>query len=99
MEQAYKLFFGTLTSEIRLKIINSLRKSPKTVSELQEITKLEQSIVSHNLKRLKKCGFVEVKKNGQYRVYHLNKETIEPIMKTIDNHMHKHCIKIIKGEK
>jgi len=97
-DKAYRLFFGTLTSKIRLDIINLLRKGPKTVSDILEEVKLEQSVVSHNLRRLKKCGFVDVKKKGKFREYHLNKRTIRPLMETIDRHMAEHCMKIISAK-
>ena len=55
---SYKLFFGTLTSEPRLRIINYLRKGKKNVSEIMDGIKMDQTSVSHNLARLKECGFV-----------------------------------------
>ena len=98
MLKAYKLFFGTLTSNDRLMIINSLRKQSKTVGELQKELKLEQTRVSHNLKRLKKCGFVDVKIDGKYRIYKLKERTIKPLMNLIDNHMKNYCLKITGGK-
>ncbi|MEK6844838.1 MAG: transcriptional regulator, partial [Nanoarchaeota archaeon] len=56
--RAYKIFFGTLVSESRLKIINLLRKGRKNVSEIMANLKMDQTAVSHDLARLKKCGFV-----------------------------------------
>jgi len=52
-EDAYLLFFSTLTSKCRLKIINALNKGKKNVGQLQKETGLEQTCISHNLKRLK----------------------------------------------
>ncbi|MFQ5474925.1 MAG: ArsR/SmtB family transcription factor [Candidatus Nanoarchaeia archaeon] len=99
MEKEYKLFFGTLTSSIRLALINSLRKGPKTVSELQKENGLEQTSASHNLRRLERCGFVNVKKKGRYRIYSLNKKTIKPLMEIIDRHMDEHCRRIVAGKR
>ena len=99
---AYKIFFGTLVSEQRLRIINLLRKGKKNVSEISERLGMEQSEVSHNLSRLKECGFVSTETEGRFRNYRLNKGTIEPLMNLIDNHMSKNCIHILKknlGEK
>jgi len=93
--KAYKLFFGTLTSEDRLLIINALRDKAKTVNELQKELKLEQTRVSHNLRRLRHCGFVNVVQQGKYRVYRLNRGTISPLMNMIDSHMEEFCIKIV----
>ena len=93
--QAYKLFFSTLTSQSRLRIINLLRKESKNVSEIQKMLKLEQTIVSHDLQRLKRCGFISVEKRGRYRYYSLNKQTIAPLMSIINKHMKKFCMRIV----
>src|SRR3989344_4183246 len=100
--EAYRIFFGTLVSESRLKIINLLRKGEKSVTEIAEKLKLPQPTVSHDLARLKKCGFVKVKTVKNFRHYSLNGKTIEPLMRLIDNHMAQYCIHILhetKGEK
>ena len=51
---------------------------------------MEQSRVSHNLQCLEKNGFVTVKQEGKQRIYSLNKDTIEPILKEIKKHINKH---------
>ncbi|MEM3141426.1 MAG: ArsR family transcriptional regulator, partial [Candidatus Pacearchaeota archaeon] len=48
---AYKIFFGTLVSESRLKIINFLRNGKKNVSEIIKELKMNQTSVSHDLAR------------------------------------------------
>ncbi|MDD5193506.1 MAG: metalloregulator ArsR/SmtB family transcription factor [Candidatus Nanoarchaeia archaeon] len=97
---AYKIFFGTLVSESRLKIINLLReKGKKNVSEIVKELKADQTAVSHDLTRLKRCGFVNVENNGKYRYYTLNEKTIKPIMELIDNHMSNFCVHILRGER
>ena len=99
---AYKLFFGTLFSETRLKIINLLRKRRLNVSEIAQELDIDQTIVSHNLTRLKQHGFVVSETDGKFRYYKLNEETINPIMSLIDKHMSQYCIHIlhsIKNEK
>jgi len=97
---AYKIFFGTLVSESRLKIINLLREGEKNVGEIIDILKEDQTSISHDLARLKRCGFVKATVKGKFRYYRLNKETILPLMKIIDKHMSHYCIHILhKGEK
>ena len=96
MYGAYKIFFGTLVSEPRLKMINLLRKGKKNVGEICAHLKMEQTDVSHNLARLKECGFVNAEVSGRFRYYSLNKKTIEPLMKLIDRHMSKNCIHILR---
>ncbi len=92
---AYKIFFGTLVSEPRLKIINLLIKRKKNVSEIIKELKMEQSAVSHNLTRLKRCGFVEQETQGKFRYYKLNDKTIKPLMELIRRHMSDYCIHIL----
>lgn len=98
-EKAYKIFFGTLSNRSRLKIINLLRKDKKCVTEICKKLNFNQTTVSHNLKRLLRCGFVFVEQKGRKRYYSLNKKTIKPLMKLIDDHMRKYCEKIAQGER
>ena len=96
---AYKIFFGTLVSESRLKIINLLRRGRRNVSEIAKELGMDQTAVSHDLARLKKCGFIIQKIEGKYRYYEINVETILPIMLLIDKHMGQNCIHILRGVK
>ena len=84
---AYKIFFGTLVSESRLKIINLLRKGKKNVSQIVNGLKMDQTSISHDLARLKACGFVTVEVSGKFRYYKLNEETIKPLIEIIDKNM------------
>lgn len=92
---AYKIFFGTLVSESRLRIINLLRAGKKNVGEIASVVRMEQTSVSHDLARLKRCGFVAVEINGKFRYYRLNEETIKPLMTLIDRHMAQYCVHIL----
>ncbi|MEI6732211.1 MAG: metalloregulator ArsR/SmtB family transcription factor [archaeon] len=93
---AYKIFFGTLVSQSRLQIINLLRKGKMNVSEIVKELKADQSAVSHDLARLRECGFVKITNDGKYRYYSLNEETIKPLMTLIDKHMAANCIHILR---
>lgn len=93
--KAYKIFFGTLVSNSRLRIINLLRHGRKNVSEIMEVLNRDQTSVSHDLARLKRCGFVHVTIEGKFRYYALNDKTIAPLMKIIEEHMSHHCIHIL----
>ncbi|MDP4038979.1 MAG: metalloregulator ArsR/SmtB family transcription factor [Candidatus Pacearchaeota archaeon] len=96
---AYKIFFGTLVSESRLKIINLLRKRKLNVGEIVEALGFDQTSVSHDLSRLKKCGFVISEIRGKYRNYGLNEDTIVPLMKIIEKHMGQYCVHILSEMK
>lgn len=96
---AYRMFFGTLVSGPRLKIINLLRKGRKNVGEIMSALNIDQTAVSHNLSRLKRCGFVIDERDGKFVYYRLNNETIKPLMEIIEKHMSEHCIHILREMK
>jgi len=96
---AYKIFFGTLVSESRLKIINLLRNKSMNVTEIIKTLKMNQTAVSHDLARLKKCGFVKSEIKGKFHYYKLNDTTIKPLMNLIDKHMSSNCIHILHANK
>ena len=96
---AYKIFFGTLVSEPRLKIINLLRKGKKNVTQIIEELKMDQTSVSHDLARLKQCGFVNCEVEGKFRNYNLNEETIKHLIFLIEKHMSEYCIHILKSNR
>jgi DNA-binding transcriptional ArsR family regulator len=66
------------------------------VTELTKSTRLEQSQISHSLKRLYECKVVDVQRDGKQRIYSLNKETIVPILKIVDVHAKEMCPKCLK---
>ena len=97
--KSYKRFFITLANNNRLKIIHFLQKQgSKNVSDIVEGAKLEQTLVSHNLKRLLECHFVEVEQSGKERVYSLNKKTIQPLLALMDRHVNSYCVNCKVGE-
>jgi len=101
MDNLHRLFFKAFSNQTRLEIIDLLRKKSLTVTEICDKTGFEQSRVSHNLKCLENCGFVIVNKEGNYRKYFLDKETILPIVKLFEKHIVKYkkrlkCCKVIK---
>jgi len=83
--KTYHVFFSKLSNPLRIKIISSLDKKPKSVSELVKELKVEQSKLSHALMELKSCNIVKVEKKGKQRVYSLSR-TIIPILRMIECH-------------
>ena len=94
LEPIYKEFFKTLGNQQRIKIVLALLDGDKTVTQIAENIKGEQSTVSHNLKRLLKCSFISVKPRGKERVYSVNKTTIAPLFKLIKKHANQYCQKL-----
>ncbi len=88
---SYNLFFETFSNRTRMLIIDALMSGPKSVGEICKITKQEQSKISHSLKKLMECNFLDVERKGKHRVYSLNKDTIIPILKLVERHVHRYC--------
>jgi len=88
---SYELFFETISSKTRMKIIACLADKEKSVNEISSAINEEQSKVSHNLKKLSKCHFVYFKRIGKHKVYELNKDTILPILNLAKKHAQKYC--------
>jgi len=94
--KSYNDFFETLANPTNQSIIQELVKGSLNVTQLTLKTKLEQSKISHSLKRMYECHIVDVKREGKQRIYSLNKDTIVPILQIVDKHAKKmcpHCMK------
>ena len=68
-----------------------LMKEPLNVTQIIKKTGLKQTAASHHLRRLRQCGFVDVKENGREREYTVNKKTVGPFFKLLDEHAKKYC--------
>jgi DNA-binding transcriptional ArsR family regulator len=89
--EAYFLLFSALANRTRLAIIDVLKDSPKSVSEISAALKQEQDTVVANLKPLEQSALVISTSFGNERLYSLNKEIIEPLADLIEFHTAKHC--------
>ena len=85
------VFFKVLANPTRLAILEVLRNKPRSVTEIAESVKQEQSMISHNLKALERCRFVFSERKEKQRFYSLNKETVEPLFKLFAYHSQKYC--------
>lgn len=96
---SYIKFFETIANPTRLNIIETLMKDKMSVSEICTALNEEQSKISHNLKCLTDCNFLEVEQVGKQRIYTLNKDTIAPLMNIVKQHVNKHCCNNCKLKK
>ena len=87
----YYPFFRNLANPLRIKIISELKNKESSVNELVNKLNVEQSKLSHALASLRKCNIVNSKEKGKQRIYSLNKKTILPMLKLIDNHAKSFC--------
>lgn len=85
--RAQVLLFKVLSNEVRLKLIEALRSGEKSVGELCEKIKEEQTRVSHELRCLVVCGFADYRREGKRVMYSLNKKTVLPILEAADKHV------------
>ena len=87
---SYEKFFKTVSNETRFKIIKLLMKGPRSVMDIANTLNFEQSRVSHNLKRLECCGFINLKLSGKKHIYSIDQAHIKPIILKIDKYIDKY---------
>lgn len=74
-----KLFRG-FGDPSRLSILDALRDSPLTVSQIVEATGLTQSNVSNHLGCLRECGLVAAEPSGRYVTYRLSDDRVADLI-------------------
>ncbi|MEO7617869.1 MAG: metalloregulator ArsR/SmtB family transcription factor [Candidatus Saccharibacteria bacterium] len=87
-------FFAVLSNKQRVRILQFLNEAgASTVSSISKALEAEQSAVSHCMKRLLDCHFVEVEPKGKERLYRINNKTVKPLFQLIDQHVRSYCVK------
>jgi DNA-binding transcriptional ArsR family regulator len=69
-------FFRGFSDPSRLRIMESLRAGPLTVSEIVAETGLTQSNTSNHLACLRDCGLVTAEQQGRYVSYQLSDDRV-----------------------
>jgi DNA-binding transcriptional ArsR family regulator len=69
-----------------MRIVGSLREQSRSVSEIIAETGLEQTCVSHCLRKLTDGNFVTVRRDGKRRIYSLHKN-MTPLLALIERHV------------
>jgi DNA-binding transcriptional ArsR family regulator len=75
-----------LSTSSRVQILGCLMGGPRSVSELVEATKMEQSAVSHQLRTLREQGLVSVERMGRRMVYALTDEHVRALLEDALRH-------------
>ena len=65
-------FFKALSDPSRRKILNLLKTSDLTPSEMMEKIEISQPTLSHHLDILKRAGLIDGEREGQFIRYSLN---------------------------
>lgn len=92
----YSLLFQAFTNPSRVQILEALRERDElNVTQIGDVTGLEQTSVSHNLRCLAFCGLVTAKQEGKARVYSLNKATVLPMLDIARDHVRKYATNLL----
>ena len=83
IELQAKLFRG-FADPSRLAILNALRKSERTVSDLVQSTGFTQPNVSNHLSCLRDCGLVNVRQQGRFAYYSLSDDRVAKLLLLTD---------------
>jgi DNA-binding transcriptional ArsR family regulator len=70
--------------ETRFRILLALKESDLCVCDIVRVLKMEQSLVSHHLQLLRKCGFVTSLREGRKVKYRLAGPHIAELLEKID---------------
>jgi ArsR family transcriptional regulator, zinc-responsive transcriptional repressor len=87
---SHKLLLRAIANETRFAIISLLKQKPFSVGEICEKLDFEQSRVSHNLKCLVDCGFVNSEQDGRNKIYALDDKTIRPMLQLMERHVERY---------
>jgi DNA-binding transcriptional ArsR family regulator len=76
-------FFKVIGNESRLKIVGLLANEERSVGELAEMLDLKEPTVSHHLAAMKQLGLVDVRAEGNVRIYWLNTKFLEKMSRDL----------------
>ncbi len=85
-------FFTILGNHQRVRILEYLKSGPKSVSQISDELNVQQSAVSHCLRKLRAFHFVDVRQVGKERIYSLNEETVIPLFDLASKHAKRYCV-------
>ena len=80
-------FYKIFADSTRLRILNSLLTSEKSVTQICEELNMSQSAVSHQLRILRQSKLVKARKSGKEVYYSLSDEHVEMIIKMGKEHV------------
>jgi DNA-binding transcriptional ArsR family regulator len=78
--------FETLSDPTRRQIVHELRSGEHSVGDLVDRVDIAQSGVSRHLRILNEAGFVQVRTDGQRRLYSLRPEPFQAIDRWMDDY-------------
>lgn len=87
-QKSAERILDSLCDPSRLRIVQALRATPLTVSELSKVIAKTRAATSQHLKVLREANAVIAERHGQYVVYalseHVNAEVLEGVANAFD---------------
>ena len=77
--EAQRKLFHALADPARLRIVEAMRSGECAVGDIVERMDIEQSGVSRHLRILAEAGIVQMRPDGQKRLYSLRKEAFDQL--------------------
>lgn len=92
MPKSPHIFFRLFSIPLRVNIVLLLKEEGElNVGEMGKRLRVEQSKLSHSLRRLEHCNIIVSRKQGNFRYYSLNSKAILPILQLIERHVEECC--------
>ncbi len=79
------LFLKCIIDENRRAIVRQLEGGEMAVGEIAERLGMEQSLCSHHLAKLRKCGLVETEQRGKSVYYRMSDPRIHRLMEQLSD--------------
>lgn len=84
-------FLKCISDETRLEILHLLKTGERCVYEIVNETKLEQSLISHHLREMRKCKIVKTRREGKKVIYRLANNSIAKLLDDVARLSRKFC--------
>lgn len=78
--------FQALADPVRLRIVESMKSGERAVGDIVERVEIHQSGVSRHLRILTEAGLVQMRPDGQKRLYSLRKEAFNELDRWIEGY-------------
>lgn len=74
----------TLAHPHRLRMVQMLLRGDYTVGELAEACEIAPHMASEHLRTMQRCGFLDSRKDGQRRYYHVVEPHLENLLACVE---------------
>lgn len=79
------VLFEAMGDKTRRRILELLKRGPRSVGELADALPVTQPAVSQHLKVLRETGLVRVERDGVRHIHHLRPEGFAPLRAYVDS--------------